>query len=196
MVQQRYFALRSGLFCSSGADFAWRSSQDAAGSWDPLCLFKDIHWAALPFSSVFRAPCSSCVTFCSWSTGAVIDAMCSGGGRWTPHGDRRGRGDRRVLRREGGGWINEAWNGYSWSGRIKQEVGLCSWQKLIYPPASAPSRSSLHWGALLPYFFPKCSAISRHHYLPISAVPFCDMCVRRTCVASLSGEFCAWEWVG
>lgn len=48
-------------------------------------------------------------------------------------------------------------------------------------------------GALLPYFFPKCFAISCRHYLPIAAAPFCDMCVRRTCVASLSGEFCAWE---
>lgn len=201
VVRQRYFrhaetVLWTVMFLWGWRCFVWRSSQDAAGSWGALCLFKDIHCAALPFSSVFRPLCSSCVTFCSWSTGVVIDAMSPGGGRWTPHGDRRGRGDCRLLQREGGGSINEAWNGYSWSGRIKQEVGLRSWQKLIYPPTSAPSRSFLHWGALLSYFFPKRSRISCRHYLCISAAPFCDMCVRRTCVASLYGEFCAWEWVG
>lgn len=183
VVQQRYFrraetVLWIVMFLWGWRCFVWRSSQDAAGSWDPLCLFKDIHWAALPFSSVFRAPCSSCVTFCGWlGDGCSHRCHVSRWGWWTPHGDRRGRGDRRVLRREGGGWINEAWNGYSFG-------------------YSAPSRSSPHWGALLPYFFPKCFTISRRHCLPISDAPFCDVCVRRTCVASLSGEFCAWEWVG
>lgn len=113
-----------------------------------------------------------------------------------------------CCKREVGGDVNEAWNGYSWKWWIKQDDRSCSffvtcWQKLsplfINLFSSWPSIVLLlldSVGVLLSDFFLKCFTILRCHYLPtfLSSLPLWCVILKDMCGITIRRVLCL-EWV-